>query len=165
MRLKSLCLLTVYKVTHGHFNFSYICYKPAVVASLHTREGKFRLHRLKRIISKNLWTHLKNTARGTSLVVQWMRICLAAQGTLVWSLVREDSTYHGAAKPVCHNRWASTLGPSGHKYWARVLQLLKPMCPRAHALQPRVTPTCNNWRKPACSNEDSEQPQIKWIKF
>ena len=108
--------------------------------------------------------HLKNTRRGTSLVVQWMRICLPVQGTLVWSLVREDFTYHGATKPVRHNYWARTLGPSSRVSWARVLQLLKPVCPRAHALQQRVAPACD-WRKAACSNEDSEQPKIKWVKF
>ena len=42
----------------------------------------------------------------TSLVVQRLRICLPMQGTQVWSLVQEDSTYHGAIKPVCHRYWA-----------------------------------------------------------
>ena len=134
------------------------------MASWHTQGGKFRLHRLKRLISRNLWTHVRNTRRGTSLVVQWMRICLPVQGTLVWSLVWEDFTYHGATKPVRHNYWARALRPSGRNSWAHVLQLLKPVCPRAHAVQQRVAPTCN-WRKAACSNEDSEQPKIKWIKF
>ena len=36
----------------------------------------------------------------TSLVVQWLRICLPVQGTWVWYLVWEDSTCHGAAGPV-----------------------------------------------------------------
>ena len=49
-----------------------------------------------------------------SLVIQWLRICLALQGTPVWSLVQEDSTCLGATKPVCHN------------YWAWVPQPLKP---------------------------------------
>ena len=35
----------------------------------------------------------------------------------------EDSTCQGATQPVCHN------------YWAHLLQLLKSMSPRAHALQ------------------------------
>ena len=50
---------------------------------------------------------------GTSLVAQWLRICLPMQGTRVWSLVQEDPTCHGATKPTCHN------------YWAHVPQLLK----------------------------------------
>ena len=39
----------------------------------------------------------------TSLVAQWLRICLPMQGTQVRALVREDPTYHGATKPVRHN--------------------------------------------------------------
>ena len=45
----------------------------------------------------------------TSLVVQWLRICLPMQQTWVWSLVWEDSTYHGTTQPVCYNYWAYTL--------------------------------------------------------
>ena len=39
----------------------------------------------------------------TSMVAQWLRIHLPKQGTWVQSLVREDSTCHGAIKPVCHS--------------------------------------------------------------
>ena len=53
-----------------------------------------------------------NPANGISLVVQWIRICLAMQGTGVQSLFWEDSTCKGATKSVCH------------KYWAHELQLL-----------------------------------------
>ena len=38
----------------------------------------------------------------TSMVVQWLRICLPMQGTWVQSLVREDSTFH-MPKPMHHN--------------------------------------------------------------
>ena len=41
----------------------------------------------------------------TSLVVQWLRICLPMQKTQVQSLLREDSTCCGATKPVCHDYW------------------------------------------------------------
>ena len=41
--------------------------------------------------------------RGTSLVVQWLRIRLTMQGTRVRSLVWEDPTCRGATKPVCYN--------------------------------------------------------------
>ena len=37
---------------------------------------------------------------GTSLVAQWLRICLLMQGTQVQALVREDPTCHGVTKPV-----------------------------------------------------------------
>ena len=72
---------------------------------------------------------LLRTKRGTSLVVQWMiRICLPVQGTWVWSLVWEDSTFLGATKPVFHNVWACTLEPSSHNYQAHMLQLVTPLC-------------------------------------
>ena len=65
---------------------------------------------------KNKWwktVHIK-VGYQASLVVQQLRICLAMQGTLAWSLIREDPTCHRATKPMCHD------------YWAHVLQLLKP---------------------------------------
>ena len=47
----------------------------------------------------------KITSKGTSLVVQWLRICLPMQGTQVRSLVRGDSTCRGATKPMrCNYR-------------------------------------------------------------
>ena len=36
----------------------------------------------------------------TSLVAQWLRICLPMQGTRVRALVREDPTCRGATNPV-----------------------------------------------------------------
>ena len=41
----------------------------------------------------------------TSLMVQWIKIWLQMQATWVWSLVWEDPTCHGAAKPVHHKYW------------------------------------------------------------
>ena len=38
-----------------------------------------------------------------SLVVQWLRICLAMQGTWVQSLVQKDPMCHGATKGTCSN--------------------------------------------------------------
>ena len=55
------------------------------------------------ILSRVLFFFLGKKMSGTSLVVQWLRICLPMQGTQVRSLVREDPTCHGAAKPVRHN--------------------------------------------------------------
>ena len=40
---------------------------------------------------------------GTSLVAQWLRICLPMQGTRVQALVQEDPTCHRATKPLRHN--------------------------------------------------------------
>ena len=39
----------------------------------------------------------------TSLVAQWLKICLSVQGTWVQALAREDPTCHGATKPTHHN--------------------------------------------------------------
>ena len=41
--------------------------------------------------------------RGTSLVVQWLRIHLPMQGTRVRAVVREDPICCGATKPVYHS--------------------------------------------------------------
>ena len=57
------------------------------------------------------------------------------QGTWVWFLVQEVPTCYGATKPAHHNYWACTLETRSHNYWAHILQLLKPACSRAHALQ------------------------------
>ena len=49
--------------------------------------------------SKGLAT---NGQRGTSLVTQWLRICLPMQGLQVRALVWEDHTFRRATKPVHH---------------------------------------------------------------
>ena len=56
----------------------------------------------------------------TSLVVQWLKICLAMQGIAVQPLVWKDPTCLGAVETVSHN------------FWAHVLQLLTP-----HACTPQ----------------------------
>ena len=68
----------------------------------------------------------KRIGSGTSLVVQWLGICLPMQGTRVWALVWEVPACHRATKPVHHNYWSCALEPTSHNYWARVPQLLKP---------------------------------------
>ena len=87
---------------------------------------------------------------GTSLVAQWLRICLPIQVTWVWALVWEDPTCHGATKSVSHNYWACTLEPVSHNYWACVPQLLKPTCIEPMLCNKRSH--CNE--KPACHNEE-----------
>ena len=42
----------------------------------------------------------------------------ANAGTWVRALVREDTTCHGATKPMCHNYWACVLEPACHNYWS-----------------------------------------------
>ena len=63
---------------------------------------------------------------GTSLVAQWLSICLPMQGTQVQALVREDPMCLGATNPVHHNYLACALEPVSHNCWAHVPQLLEP---------------------------------------
>ena len=46
---------------------------------------------------------INNKCWRASLMAQWLRICLPMQGTWVRSLVPEDPTCHGAARPMRHN--------------------------------------------------------------
>ena len=99
---------------------------------------------------KRAFMNSRNLLFGTSLVAQWLRICLPMQGTRVRALVREDPTCHGATKPVRHNYWACALESASHNYWARVPQLLKPA---------RLEPVLRNKRshcseKPAHCNKE-----------
>ena len=81
--------------------FSSIPDHPKVQPSLRTRM-------LKQCF-KNFSVHMhyldsySNVDSGTSLVAQWLRICLPIEGTLVGSLVGEDPTCRGATKVVHHN--------------------------------------------------------------
>ena len=52
------------------------------------------------LVEALVWDRLRE--KWTSLVVQWLRICLPMQRTQVQPLVREDSTFHGATRLVCH---------------------------------------------------------------
>ena len=67
---------------------------------------------LKYFIIKSLF---KKTNFRASLVIQWLRIHLAMQGTGIRCLVWEDSTCYGATKPMCHNYWALAREPTLHK--------------------------------------------------
>ena len=50
-------------------------------------------------MNKNQGIDYHESKYGTSLVVQWLRICLPMQGTLSWSLVQTDSTNCRASTP------------------------------------------------------------------
>ena len=86
--------------------------------------------------------YIKQSVFRTSLAVQWIRICLQCCWTWVRSLVSEDFTCLGAAKPMHHNSWAC------------VLQLLKPTC-----LEPVRPDARSHWNeKPA--HHDEERPLL-----
>ena len=61
------------------------------------------LHWKKKEIELESKIKIKAEIDRTSLVAQWLRPCLPMQGTQVRSLIREDSTCHGAAKLVRRN--------------------------------------------------------------
>ena len=90
---------------------------------------------------------------GTSLVAQWLRICLPIQGTWVRALVWEDPACRGATGPVSHNYWACASGASA-------LQQERPRWWEARAPRWRVAPACRNWREPSHRNEDPTQAKI-----
>ena len=96
------------------------------------------------------------------------------QETRLQSLIQEDPTYLGAAKPVRPNYWACALEPGNHNYGAHVPELVQPLCPGAHALQQEKPPQWETLalqlesslhslklEKSPHSSEDSAQPKIK----
>ena len=125
----------------------------------------------------------KFIATGTSLVAQWLRIRLPVQGTWVRSLVREDPTCRRATKPVCHNYracalesvshncWsprAATTEPTCRNYWARVLQLLKPVhgepvlhSKRGHRNEKPATPLATARESPCAAAKTQCSQKLK----
>ena len=101
------------------------------------------------------------------------------QETWLWSLVQQDPIYLRATKPVCHSFWACAREPGSCKYWVHGPQLLKPVCPRACALQQGKPPQweaqvqrlgsspCSlKLEKSPRSNGDPTLLKInKWIKY
>ena len=96
----------------------------------------------------------------TSLVAQWLGICLPRQGTQGQSLVQEHFTRHGAAKPVRPN------------YRAHMLQLLKPAhlepglhnkrshCSEKAEHRDEEKPPLATTRESPHRNKDPEQPEV-----
>ena len=100
------------------------------------------------------------------------------QETRVQCLVWQDPTCLRAAKLMRHSYWACALEPRSHSYWAHALQLLKPECSRACALQQETPPQRESWapqlessphspqlEKSPCSNEDPAQPKINTYNY
>ena len=80
------------------------------------------------------------------LVVQWIRIHQPVQGTLAWSLVREDSTCLRQLTTCASTLKARLPGP----------------CVSTRRSHCNEKPSHHNWRKPK-SNKDPEQPKPdKW---
>ena len=105
-------------------------------------------------------------------MVQWLRIPLPMQETQVQSLVQEDSTCHGATKPV-HNYRALHSGarepqllslcaatPEPTLSRAHALQQAKPLQREARALQPESSPCAPQLEKGPHHNGDLVQPKM-----
>ena len=109
----------------------------------------------------NKWTDririLTNNRRGTSLVVQWIRIHLLIQGTQVWSLVWEESMCRGATKPVHQDFWTCVpraRAPQQEKRpqweactWPRGVAPVSPQPENARTQPPRPAATKNKYIK------------------
>ena len=81
----------------------------------HAQDGSKKHHEIVVMINKTMFCTLFKT-EGTSLVVQWLRIHLAMQGTWVWSWSGNwDPTYQGATKAAWHNYWA--CAPTGESVY------------------------------------------------
>ena len=97
----------------------------------------------------------------SSLVVQWLRICLPMQGTWVWFLVR-NSTCCGAHVPQilvpCPGAWELQLLRPEHLEPVPHSKGGHPNERSTHAT--KIAPAWLNYGKPTCSNEDPDQPKI-----
>ena len=106
------------------------------------------------VIAAQLCKFTKNHWIGTSLVAQWIRMCLPMQGTWVQSLVQEDSTCCRATKPVCCNYWNP---------WAQSLcSTREAMAMRSPHTTTKSSPSSPQLEKKACAKQgDQVQPKNK----
>ena len=129
-------------------------------------EGNTRLHLFHKSRKKKLFlttviygSMKSNALPRASLIVQWLWIHLAVQGTPVGPLVQEDPTSQGATKTMHHNLCSRV----------QVLQILKLvhlqpiLCYKKCHCSEKTTssPRSPNYKKPVCSNRDALQPKIK----
>ena len=92
-------------------------------------------------------------------MAQWTRISLQTQGTQVQSLAQEDSTCHGATKPVCHQYWDCVPHPLKPTPWSL------PSAARSLPPATKSSPGLLQLRKSSSSNEDPAQPKINFKKI
>ena len=96
-------------------------------------------------------------------MAQWWKSPVAGKyGFHLWS---GRIPHSGATKPVCNNCWDYALEPGNLDYWAHVPQLLKPSCPRAHALQQEKPPqweACTPQRRVVTLATTREKPVEQW---
>ena len=122
---------------------------------LQRRPSAAKINKYIKIHIKGLpWWHSGyESACRASLVAQWLRIHLPMQGKRVRALVQEDTTCHGATKPVRRNYWACALEPMSHNYWSPCTTTTEAHAPRAHAPQQEKPP---QWE--ACAPQQRVAP-------
>ena len=91
----------------------------------------------------------------TSLVAQWIKICLPMQQTRAPTLVQEDSMHHRAARLLCHSYWARSPEPVSHSYEPECCSYWS-LTPRACASLQETAPQWEihtlQWRSSAAKN-------------
>ena len=101
--------------------------------------------------TKGIKYFLKNSR--SSLVVQWIRICLPVQGAWVWSLVQEDSR---ASEQL--NWWATTTEPEHPR--THVPPTREATAMRNSRTTTKSRPCCHSYKKPVKRNRHLGQPKI-----
>ena len=103
---ESLFFFSIYvqlRISTEHISYKWL---QKWIIGYHTFCSAFTQHPTTSTMCLGCWKTDINKILRTSLMVQWLGICLSLQGTWVQSLVREDSTCHRATKPMGHNYWA-----------------------------------------------------------
>ena len=112
---------------------------------------------------------VKTPCSQTSLVAQWMRLCLPMQETQVRSLVWEDPICHGATKLMCHHSRACNSRDCKLQLPSRLqvattqseCNYQSPHCSEKSAHYKEEWPPLAATRESPCkSNEDPAQPKI-----
>ena len=100
----------------------------------------------------------------TSLVTQWLRICLPIQGTGVRALVREDPTCRGATKPVCHNYWSPRAwSPCSATREATAMRSPRTAI-KSSPRSPQLEKACAQQRRPNTAKNQSINQSINLLK-
>ena len=107
--------------------------------------SQFLIFKIMSLFFCSTFWEMPSVLSSTSFVLMfWLRIHLAMQGTQVQFLVWEDPTCQGVTKPLSHNYWAHSLELESWNYW--ILCALKPVFhnKRSHHNE---KPVYHNWRE------------------
>ena len=97
-----LYLLSIFQIVHFS-QFSWLLVELAFLFLLLSTQA---ILRIAATVLQNSWSTSLFKTLLTSLVTQWLRICLAMQGTRVQFWVWEDPICQGATKSIYHNYWS-----------------------------------------------------------